>query len=225
MFSLQLKDRIITVIISYKNNKNTYFRFKSNDTVTVSASKNQTTTQIKEYIIKHQQVFLRKLDAVQTYIHDYNRFQYFKESYLISRIENNKGYQLDTLNNILTIPLLTPDQEKIFLKNLSKILLLKELNYLTKKHTHNGIINIEKISLKTRYMKSRYGSCNQKKRNININLFLLHYDKKFLEYVFLHEITHLKVPNHSQSFYDTFQKLCPDYIKLRRTLKQIYIYR
>lgn len=225
MFCLQLSDRIVTVTIEYKKNKNTYFRFHKENTIKVTAPKRQSKKNIKEYIIKNEIVFIKKLDAVRTFEHDANVFSYFNEIYQIQRNGDQNGYHFDEVKKIVTIPKLDIDREYLFLKNMSKELLLEALGSITDKHRNNGHINIDRINLKTRYMTSRYGSCNKVKRNINMNLYLVHYDIKFLEYVFLHEITHLKVSNHSQLFYKTFQKLCPNYLELRRALKRIYTHR
>ena len=44
---------------------------------------------------------------------------------------------------------------------------------------------------------------------------------KYIEYVFLHEITHLLVQNHSKDYYNLFEKLCPNYKQTRNELKEL----
>jgi len=100
--------------------------------------------------------------------------------------------------------------------------MLNQLNNLKEKYIDNQYIDIKNITFGTRYTKSRFGSCNSKTHKININLDLIHYDKKFLEYIFLHEITHINVQNHSKDFYTLFNKLSPNYKQTRLELKNIY---
>lgn len=69
--------------------------------------------------------------------------------------------------------------------------------------------NINKVSIKK--MKTRWGSCNSKKGYINLNLNLITKNEKFIEYVVLHELTHLIYPHHQKSFYDFIENLMPDF--------------
>lgn len=50
-------------------------------------------------------------------------------------------------------------------------------------------------------MQTRLGSCNHKKAYINLNLKLMEKPLKAIEYVILHELTHLKLPHHGKEFY------------------------
>ena len=52
------------------------------------------------------------------------------------------------------------------------------------------------------------------KNQITLNLQLIHYDEKFIEYVVLHEYAHLIQPNHSKAFYHVIEKYMPDYKKI-----------
>ena len=68
---------------------------------------------------------------------------------------------------------------------------------------------ITKVRIKK--MDSRWGSCNSKKGYINLNLYLIRKDIKFIEYVVLHELAHLIHPNHSKNFYNFIENIMPDY--------------
>jgi predicted metal-dependent hydrolase len=60
-------------------------------------------------------------------------------------------------------------------------------------------------------MHSRWGSCNSKKGYINLNLYLIRKDIRFIEYVILHELAHLIHPNHSKDFYRFIENIMPDF--------------
>ena len=75
--------------------------------------------------------------------------------------------------------------------------------------------NIEKLTIKT--LKRNWGSCNYRKRHINLNSEMLKKDIRFIEYVILHEVAHLEHPNHSKSFYNYVAQYMPDW-KERKNL-------
>ena len=112
-------------------------------------------------------------------------------------------------------------------KNLEKINLkiqkkLKELSYeyiipIVKKYACLTGFYPEEILI--RRFKSIWGNCSSKKV-IKINQKLIHYDIKLIEYVCLHEITHLKYMNHQKQFWSYIKKIMPDYKKKKKALKQ-----
>ena len=74
-------------------------------------------------------------------------------------------------------------------------------------------------------MQTRFGSCNPINQSININLHLVNYKEKYLEYVFLHEIAHLNHQNHSKDYYNLLSKLLIDHKQLKKELNKIFNYR
>ncbi|EPP1572745.1 M48 family metallopeptidase [Campylobacter lari] len=80
---------------------------------------------------------------------------------------------------------------------------------------------VQRICIKE--MISRWGSCNHQKAYINLNLKLMQKPIKAIEYVILHELTHLIYPHHQKEFYDFLYKLMPDYKACEALLKS-FIY-
>ena len=62
-----------------------------------------------------------------------------------------------------------------------------------------------------RKMTTRWGSCNSRKGYINLSLNLIEKAPQLVEYVVLHELTHLIYPNHQKSFYGFIAQLMPDF--------------
>lgn len=60
-------------------------------------------------------------------------------------------------------------------------------------------------------MQTRWGSCNYHKAYINLNLRLLQKSLKAIEYVILHELAHLKFPNHGKEFYAFIEYFMGDF--------------
>jgi len=79
--------------------------------------------------------------------------------------------------------------------------------------------NYELNQVKIKYNKSNWGSCSAKK-NINISSRLLFAPPKVQDYVFIHELTHLREMNHSPEFWKKVKSIVPDYKQKEKWLKQ-----
>ncbi|MBR4000217.1 MAG: M48 family metallopeptidase [Clostridia bacterium] len=69
-----------------------------------------------------------------------------------------------------------------------------------------------------RDMKTRWGSCTHSTAAIRVNLRLAEKPPECLDYLILHELTHIRHPNHSKAFYADVEKYMPDWKKKRMTL-------
>ena len=67
-------------------------------------------------------------------------------------------------------------------------------------------------------MKTRWGTCNIRTRKIWLNLQLAKKPIECLEYVILHELAHLKVPNHGKDFIAIMDHYMPDWRDVRARL-------
>ena len=202
-----------------KRNKNTYFYFKKDGYIQINLSKYQSEKSVLEYMINNSDKFTRKFKNITSKRQlKENEYQYLGKIYNIQQ-HDDTSIIIDETNKVCYS--LTNDKENSLFKNFEKKNMLEILSSLYDKYKENKIVNIKGITLKTRYTKTRHGSCNTRKRNININLHLIKYGERYIEYVFLHEIAHLKHPNHSQAFYRTFEELCPMYKEIGNELKEI----
>ena len=74
--------------------------------------------------------------------------------------------------------------------------------------------------LKIRKMKSRWGVCNIRTKVITLNLELIKRDTKYLDYVCVHEMSHLIYGDHSPAFWRVVEENIPDYKKYREEMKE-----
>ena len=65
---------------------------------------------------------------------------------------------------------------------------------------------------------TRWGSASSN-GSIRLNWRLVHFKQSVLDYVVAHELSHLKVMDHSPRFWDTVRTVVPDYASLRSKLK------
>ena len=67
--------------------------------------------------------------------------------------------------------------------------------------------------------KTKWGSCSSR-GTLSFNWRLLMAPPEILDYVVIHELAHLKEPNHSPAFWALVQQLCPDHKTHRKWLNQ-----
>ncbi len=70
-------------------------------------------------------------------------------------------------------------------------------------------------------MKTKWGSCNHREGNIRLNTELAKKPKDLLEYVIVHEMTHLREPTHSERFTAILQEHYPTWREARAELNQL----
>ena len=70
-------------------------------------------------------------------------------------------------------------------------------------------------------MKTKWGSCNHRAGNIRLNTELAKKPKDLLEYVIVHEMTHLREPTHSERFTAILQEHYPTWREARAELNEL----
>ena len=107
------------------------------------------------------------------------------------------------------------DVDTFYKKEASKIFKEKlEENY--NKFTRN----IPEPTLRIRKMKTRWGVCNVRTHVITLNLELIKRDPKYLNYVIMHELSHLIHGNHSKRFWNLVEENCPGCKKIGKEMKE-----
>ena len=75
------------------------------------------------------------------------------------------------------------------------------------------------VSWRLRTMKSQWGSCQWRKRLITLNTELARHPPALVEYVVVHEFTHLQVHGHGPDFRALMDARLPDWRLRRRRLR------
>jgi predicted metal-dependent hydrolase len=76
---------------------------------------------------------------------------------------------------------------------------------------------VRRISV--RNQRSRWGSCSAR-GTLALNWRLVQAPASVRDYIIIHELTHLRHMNHSQSFWNEVARLCPDYLAAEDWLKR-----
>lgn len=156
-----------------------------------------------EYEVIHRNVKYARLEIKTDKIRVIMPFNFNKDEEII---KNHEKWIYKKLSRIKTsqkeaetkkLNLLRTDKEFKAMVLLSVEELSKELN-----------VNINTVYFKR--MKTRWGSCSSKK-NININIYLMHLPFYLIEYVVYHELAHLIEMGHNKKFWSIISNKYPNY--------------
>ena len=81
-------------------------------------------------------------------------------------------------------------------------------------------LGVQWKSLRLSNAQTRWGSAKHD-GSIMLNWRLLHFRLPVLDYVVIHELSHLRVMDHSPRFWSVVASVCPDYLSLRAELRQL----
>lgn len=92
--------------------------------------------------------------------------------------------------------------------------------YFTKRtdEINRGHFGFRYRSIRIKNQSTRFGSCSSR-GNLNFNWKAIMAPKEVIDYLLVHELAHLKEMNHSEKFWSTVEKACPDYKRHRKWLK------
>jgi predicted metal-dependent hydrolase len=82
-------------------------------------------------------------------------------------------------------------------------------------------LNVCVNDLIIRSMRTRWGSCTHKNAIIRLNTELVKKPKECLEYVLVHELIHIKHPNHKREFQNEIQRMLPKWKTTRSLLNSL----
>ncbi len=79
-------------------------------------------------------------------------------------------------------------------------------------------MDVKPIKIGITSAKTRWGSCSGK-NSVNFSWKLIMADDKTIDYVIIHELTHIKQHNHSKKFWNIVESIMPDYSEQKKKLK------
>ena len=103
------------------------------------------------------------------------------------------------------------------LRKEAKRILPARLSELAKKYS------FEYNQVRIKHNLSNWGSCSRK-GNINLNLNLMRVPDDLRDYVILHELCHLRHPNHGPDFHALLESLCPGHRAKEKELRKYRLF-
>jgi len=216
----------IPIEINKKNIKNMHLYVKPpNGKVSVSAPLNMSDEAIERFVrikfswIRKQiaQYADQPRQSKRQYVSGETFFLWGKQYYL--QVEYGTKNSLALLRNraILTVRKeSTPEQRENFVREWYREQLKSEIARLLPKW--EKITGLTPTSWQTKYMTTRWGTCNHKTGKIWLNLQLAKKTTDCLEYVILHELCHLVEKNHNDRFIALMDKHMPLWREVKAAL-------
>ncbi len=128
--------------------------------------------------------------------------------------------KLDHKRMMLTVrPGATREKRHEIMHEWHKSLLHKEVPAFIKKWENKLKVGVTGYFLQR--MKTKWGSCNHRAGHIRLNTELVKKPKDFLEYVIVHEMTHLLEPTHSDRFVALLDEYYPSWRESRAELNEL----
>ena len=200
------------VIINKKNNKNLYIRVKEDMNIHVSCNYFTTKGMIEKVLDSNKDSLRKMLNRVQNQNERSDKFFYLGKAYDII-------YKEDIKETIV-------EESKIFTKSektLNKWLKEETIRVFDDRYVYifnKFKENIKSPILKIRDMKTRWGVYNRLKHTITLNSRLIEFDIEKIDYVIIHELSHIIHFNHSKSFWNLVSKYCSNYKEIRKEMKE-----
>lgn len=200
------------VEILKKGNKNTYVRVKENLTIQVTTNHFATKHDIKNLLDRNQDFLRKTLGKREIEKQKDDEFYFLGKKFDIVVVPILKGVEID--GNKLYVP------DKSLL---DKWLKKQTLSIFEERLKYNYNLfeeNIPYPHLRIRSMKTRWGVCNRKNLIVTINSKLIRESIEKIDYVIIHELSHLVHFNHSRDFWEVVEKYCPKYKRIRKDLRE-----
>lgn len=199
------------IVIERKaSTKNTYIRVKKDLTIYVTTNRLTSSRSIEMLIEDNYSRIVQMIREQELKIENNSGFYYLGKKYDIVYVSHTDiafGDNKVFINKNLDI-------DKWY-KSKAKTLFLEHLNLMYNKFSKR----IPYPSLRVRKMTSRWGVCNTRLKTITLNLELIKRDLKFLDYVIVHELSHLVHADHSRAFWNLVEENMPEYKELVKEMK------
>ncbi len=216
----------IPIEVCKKDIKNMHLYVKPpNGSVTVSAPLSMSDEAIERFVrtktswIKKQ---ISKFDnqprqSEREYVSGETMYVWGTQYYLMTEYGNKNSLSLSGDKAVLTVrEESTAEQRETFVREWYRELLKAEVVRLLPKW--EKITGLKAASWQTKYMTTKWGTCNTETSKIWLNLQLAKKTPECLEYVILHELVHLVEKKHNERFVALMDSYMPMWREVKVTL-------
>lgn len=225
----------LPITIIRKKIKNMYLRVHQDGTVTVSAPRRVSDKVIwdfinskSDWILSQREKMLRRqsgaADSGQEPVFVTGETHYFWGRPCQLLVKETAGHSSVTFvesqqSILMCVPKnSTVEQRKHLLTEFYR----RELKAVVpdRMEKYAAIVGKAPAEWRIRNMKTKWGTCNVQDKRIWLALNLAKKDLKCLEYVIVHELTHLHESNHSKAFWARMDMYYPKWREVRKFLQQ-----
>jgi len=220
---IKINNKPISVEIKYSRRRTVYLRIISQNSIEIRSPFGINNKKLLDFIMKNQVWIADELNKVtiNTKVRLYKDGEEFFYQGQVYTLKIYIGYNdfafINDSDNTINVKCNNSEDVKVILikwyKAQASCYIKERANY------YQNIIGVkpEKISIKNQ--KTLWGSCSSKK-NLNFNIRLIMMPDYVIDYVIVHELCHLIHFNHSKEFWKKVEEIIPNYIEVRKYLKQ-----
>ena len=173
--------------------------------------------------IQQQQIRVRALPCEPEHQYEEGECHYFAgQAYRLNIIERDAAPALRLLDDSLELcirPDSTRNKRETVLHEWYRAQMKQTLPAMIEKYETLMGVNVAEFGVKR--MKTRWGTCNTAAQRIWLNLELAKKPLACLEYVVVHEMTHLLERSHNQRFVKLMDQFMPDWREHKAQLNQL----
>ncbi len=226
--STKYGDKKIEFEVSYRNRKTLAIQIEPLANILVISPVNLSEEIIKEKVKSKGRWIIKKLlDFKNTGYIPFERefvngesFMYLGRNYSLQIIINKDLLRSKVSLVDSKIQIVSPTKEKEILKKVlekwyrreAKEIILKRIEF------YKPRFSIEPRQIKIKEQKKRWGSCTSK-GDLLFNWRTVMAPSPVIDYIIVHELSHLANKNHSRQFWKTIENILPDYKNRRKWLK------
>ena len=198
------------VIIEKKNNKNTYIRVKEDLKIYISTSYLTPNLYIKSLLKNNRDAIIKMINTQEKKQSKKDEYYFLGQKISVVKTNITKTYFKDDTLYVNS----KDDMNKWYLKQAKKVF-KERLDTIYNSFTED----IPYPKLVIRAMKTRWGVCNKKLEKVTLNYNLIFMDRKYLDYVIVHELSHFIHFDHSKEFWKLVEKNEPNYKQIRKEMR------
>ena len=208
--NFEYNGKLYDIIIEKKNIKNTYIRVKDDLKIYITTSYLTPKFAINKLINDSTKQIINMIETME-------KKQTKKDGYYFL------GMKLNVIKTNIKRPYLDGDTLYVNTKEDIKKWYDKQAKKVFKERL-DTIYNtftedVPYPSLVIRNMKTRWGVCNKKLEKVTLNYNLIYMDRKYLDYVIVHELSHFIHFDHSKSFWKLVGENEPNYKQIRKEMR------
>lgn len=192
-FQIELNEKQVTVkLVNKKNVKHCYIRVLKDDLIEIKSNIYFSLYDAKILVEKRKNWLENAIKKVSKNALLEDEFLYLGE------VKKLQDYNIKNLDK--------------FYKNEIEKILPNIVETFSKK------MDLYPTSISYRKNKRTWGSCNFK-NGLNFNILLMKFPLEIMQYVVIHELSHIKHKNHSKKFWNLVEKYCPNYKQIEKEFK------
>lgn len=209
-----IDNKVYEVVIIKKKNKNTYIRVKEDMKIYVTTNYLTSKRYIKNLLDENYNYLVKMINNMCKKNEKKDLFFYLGNSYDIIFVNDLKKIDVDSDNQVIYAKDIK--QLNRWYNKVIKDTFVERFTYI-----YNIFDEVKKVpSLKIRKMKSRWGVYNRVKHSVTLNSELIKYNIRCLDYVIVHELSHVIHFDHSKNFWSLVSKYCSNYKEIKKELKE-----